>query len=194
MLTRFSIWDLKSGSKSSDADNTAHSLSILDHLLDLREVRIALHSSTDLQFLILTFIQKYCDVLNTADEALNGQSRWTSNVEVITRFAAFYWAIILFYHRMLNEYHHNLPSSTSLYGLEQEAISRLIKLLYYRHKQDRDLRKQSRVVWCYFMAAIETSDPIHRDWLMERLADVHDVSSECEQLWSMACTTLGAVE
>jgi hypothetical protein len=43
------------------------------------------------------------------------------------------------------------------------------------------------------MVAIETHDPVHRDWLVERLADVRDISVECRQLWLMACTILGEV-
>ena len=42
MLTRFAIWDLSSGNLS-DADHTASSLSILDRLLDLREVSFLFH-------------------------------------------------------------------------------------------------------------------------------------------------------
>lgn len=188
MLTRFAIWDLTSGGKSSDADYTESSLSILEHLLDLREVRVLLCSSINPRFLILYF-QKYCTVLRAADEA--PKRRWTSNLEIITRFAAFYWASILFYCRMLND---DYPFVSPEYDLHQEAMPKLINLLYYRHKQNRDLRKQSRLVWCYFMAAIETHDPVHRDWLVERLAEVRDVSAESRQLWSTACTILGEVE
>jgi hypothetical protein len=74
--------------------------------------------------------------------------------------------------------------------LLSEAIVKLTNLLYYRYKQDNDCRKQSRVVWCSFMAAIETHDAVHRDWLVERLTDTGNVSVECNQLWSMACTIL----
>lgn len=115
-----------------------------------------------------------------ADECSN--SRWTSNMEVITRFASFYWAVILFF------YHRTFVPHNELH---REAIGKLTNLLYHRHKQDSDGRKQSRVVWCIFMAAIETHDPVHRDWLVERLADVRNVSVECKQLWSMACSIMG---
>lgn len=47
MVTRFAIWDLKSGRKPHGADSTTSSLSILDHLLELREVRVLFHSSTN---------------------------------------------------------------------------------------------------------------------------------------------------
>ncbi|OKL60214.1 hypothetical protein UA08_04832 [Talaromyces atroroseus] len=145
MLARFAIWDLSSAHKPESTE----SLSILDHLLDLRE--------------------RYCDLLHIADESPN--SRWTCNVEVITRFAAFYWANILFYCRMLND-------RTAQNDLHREAICKITNLLYYRHKQDGEYRKQSRVVWCTFMAAVETHDPVHRDWLVARLADVRNVSVE----------------
>ncbi|KAH8696630.1 fungal-specific transcription factor domain-containing protein [Talaromyces proteolyticus] len=156
LLARFTISDLRSGGKRHNAENTKSS-SILDHLLDLRE--------------------RYCDLLHIADES--PKSRWTSNLEVITRFASFYWANILFYHRMLND-----PAPQN--DLHKEAVFKITNLLYYRHKQDSDLRKQSRVVWCTFMAAIETHDPVHRDWLVKRLRDVRNVSIECKQLWSQA--------
>lgn len=104
-------------------------------------------------------------------------------MEIITRFATVYWATILFYRRMLND-----PPLEN--DLLREATFKLINLLRYRHKQDNDYRKQSRIVWCTFMAAIETHEAVHRDWLVERLADVRNVSVECKQLWSMACTIL----
>lgn len=55
MFTRFAIWDLRSGVKSSDEDYTSSSLSIVDHLLDLREVRVVLYSPITLRFLMLHF-------------------------------------------------------------------------------------------------------------------------------------------
>lgn len=94
---------------------------------------------------------------------------------------------------MLNNDHPFVHVTPQYYDLHQEAMSKVINLLYY-YKRNSDLRKQSRVVWCYFMAAIETHDPVHRDWLVERLGEVRDVSAECRQLWSTACTILGEVE
>lgn len=185
MLARFAIWDLKSRGNASNADTTASLFSILHRLLGLREVRAVLRSFSNSWFLISHF-QKYCDVLHAADEAPKGQ--WTPNLEVLSRFAAFYWANILFYHRMLNDHY---PSVTPQYDLHREAISKLVMLLYYRYNQDKNLRKQSRVVWCYFMAATETQDPVHRDWLAERLAEVRDVSVECKHLWTTASAILG---
>lgn len=126
-------------------------------------------------------LQRYCDILHIADQS--SRNEWTTTLEIITRFACFYWASILFCQNMCH-------GSGLHVNLHSEALSKTTDLLYYRYKHNKDPRKQSRVVWCMFIAAIETHDWLHRDWLVQRLKDIRDVSLESSQLCSMACDIL----
>lgn len=58
-----------------------------------------------------------------------------------------------------------LNAKSALDGLHKEALLNVTNILYHRFRNCHDLPKQARVVWCVFIAAIETHDPVHRDWL-----------------------------
>lgn len=104
---------------------------------------------------------------------------YTPNIETLSRIATFYWSAILFHRRMLCD----ASPQTSLH---KEAVSKITRILYYRYHKDSEKRRQIRVVWPTFMVAIETHDPIHRGWMIERLAEARGLSAECEKLWGMA--------
>lgn len=105
-------------------------------------------------------------------------------MESITRIATFYWACLL--------YHRQMFGFSGLHSdLHRQAVSKTTSLLFYRYRQDSDKRRQARVVWPTLMAAVETRDPIHRSWLMERLRDARHLTVECVQIWSMAQEALG---
>jgi hypothetical protein len=99
-------------------------------------------------------------------------------METITRIVACYWATILFHRRMLGN-----PGPQN--ELHLDAVEKATNLLFVHYEQENEKLSHSRLVWSISIAAIETHDPIHRRWLLERLRDARGLSTECD--W--ACAT-----
>jgi hypothetical protein len=70
--------------------------------------------------------------------------------------------------------------------LRQNALARLIRILYIYHAKEDDKIRQARAAWPTFMAAIESKDPIHRSFLFGKLEEFRDFTSECSRLYCSA--------
>jgi len=104
---------------------------------------------------------------------------WKATIESLVRVTAFYWATLLFYCRMIGD--------TGIDAeLRRNALAKLTNTLYVHHKRDNEKRRKARIVWPTFIAAIATRDPIHRSWLIERLREYRNLTSECSRLCSTA--------
>ncbi len=89
------------------------------------------------------------------------------------------WACLLFHRRMTG--HTSLPEE-----LYQQSIAKLTNILYVQSERETDRRRQARIVWPMFIAAIETNDSIHRHWLVDKLKEIRTVTAECALLFSTA--------
>ncbi|KAH8898296.1 hypothetical protein GQ53DRAFT_817576 [Thozetella sp. PMI_491] len=156
LALRYHIWALRTSGGPHLSDGTTAE-SLLDQLLHLGET--------------------YSDVLLLADET--AAVPWSADIDSITGVCASYWACILFHRRVLGA---PGPQET----LHEEAVAKIVKMLYYRSEWETDRRRQVRVIWVVFMAAIETPDPIHRDWLLERLRVTRNETVECKALCAAA--------
>ncbi|KAH8659944.1 hypothetical protein BX600DRAFT_466969 [Xylariales sp. PMI_506] len=119
--------------------------------------------------------EEYSDLVQSAVEATS----WGPEIEVVVRITAIYWATILFYCRMLDCIRVDVT-------LRETALSNLTRLLYRHYQHESEGRRQVRIVWPTFIAAIETRDAIHRNWFMQKLAAVGDITSESYWLWKIA--------
>lgn len=98
-------------------------------------------------------------------------------MEKTIKLVAHYWACVLFCRRWLVW---QSPAET----IHNHAVAYIVSCLYDQYAQER--RRLVRFAWPMFMAAIETRDPIHRSWLLERLHEVRDASAECQWNWEVA--------
>jgi hypothetical protein len=121
--------------------------------------------------------QTYGDILLVADTAEN--IPWTIGIESLLRCTAFFWATLLFYCRMMEDKRIEAE-------LRQEALARLTNILYVHRERENETRRQGRIMWPTFIAAIETRDPIHRHWFMKGLRACRNHTLECSQLCVMA--------
>jgi hypothetical protein len=104
---------------------------------------------------------------------------WTISFESLLRCTAFYWATLLFYCQMMDDKRIDAE-------LRREALTRLTDILYVHHERDNETRRQGRIMWPTFIAAIETKDPIHRAWFITGLRACRTHTLECSQLCVMA--------
>lgn len=90
---------------------------------------------------------------------------------------AHYLALVLFCRRWF------IPSSP-MEEFHQLAVASVTDTLYSQCNQEK--RRIIRYIWPMFVAAIETQDPIHRTWLLERLYEIRGASAECQWNWRVA--------
>lgn len=108
-----------------------------------------------------------------------GMIPWKATVECLVRIVAFYWATLLYYCHTIDE---------QAIGTQQrqETVHKLTSALHIHHEQQHDKRFLGRIIWPTFIAAIETNDAIHRSWLLDRLRESRNLTSECYNLCVMA--------
>lgn len=54
--------------------------------------------------------------------------------------------------------------------LHRTAVSSIVQIAHTDYKRDKSTLAMQ--VWGLFMAGVETDDGIHRDWILERLAEL----------------------
>ncbi|KAH8894506.1 hypothetical protein GQ53DRAFT_839571 [Thozetella sp. PMI_491] len=112
---------------------------------------------------------EYHDVLALAVEVCSKLPN--SAAETICTMSSGYWACVLFHHRMFGKL-------GPLDNVQCNAMKNIIAVAYSYYKRDR--RRLVRLTYPLFMAAIETSDAIHKDWLLERLGENRVLQGEYE--------------
>jgi hypothetical protein len=112
---------------------------------------------------------------------------WRKTLESLLRVTSFYWATVLFYCRTLGDTKIND-------NLRLEAVRKLTSIIYIIYERESKKQRQVRIVWPLYIATIETTDPIHKSWLLERLRGLRDLTSECFKLCSMAEEILSTPE
>lgn len=90
---------------------------------------------------------------------------------------AYYWACVLFCRRWLFR-------QMSREAVHREGLEFIIHSLHDQYSQEK--RRLVRFVWPMFMAAIETTDPIQRTWLLARLYEIREASADCQWSWTVA--------
>ncbi|CAH0042787.1 unnamed protein product [Clonostachys rhizophaga] len=139
LSARFHIWSWEANGKHC-SDIENHPSSWLSRLFDSQEF--------------------YSDLFIIADVA--NELTWRVGTEVVVRLVSFFWATILYYYRVTGD-------NQVTEGFRQDAVCKLAHLLFIHSKNIGDKRQQVRIAWPVFIAAIETTDQIHRDWLLGRL-------------------------
>ncbi|RFU27505.1 hypothetical protein B7463_g8821, partial [Scytalidium lignicola] len=112
--------------------------------------------------------QRYSDLLITVKFAGATSARRT--LDTIYFAACLFYGLIIYHRRLL----HPNSSPTSMH---RQATSRILKILHKQHSVDP--RLLLRVHWPIFIVAIETDDPIHREWLQGRLEYFSPLRAEC---------------
>ncbi|KAI1504827.1 hypothetical protein F5X99DRAFT_371102 [Biscogniauxia marginata] len=119
----------------------------------------------------------YHELFEKACADSNTSFRSVHTPKTTSRLIANYWACVLFCRRWL------CPSS-SMDTIHHHAIAFIVECISDQYKKEK--RRLLRFIWPMFMAAIETQDSAHRDWLLERLAENRNTSAECEWSWNVA--------
>ncbi|KFY11016.1 hypothetical protein V492_04731 [Pseudogymnoascus sp. VKM F-4246] len=111
--------------------------------------------------------ERYQDLILTSRLSSAGQYR---RVYATIRCAAsVYWADVLF-HRL------TLRKQQAPTKLHRTAVSSIMQAAYTDYGRDKSMLGMQ--VWGLFMAGIETEDGIHRDWILERLAELDGMHFE----------------
>ncbi|CAI6042553.1 unnamed protein product [Clonostachys chloroleuca] len=152
LSARFHIWSWEANGKHC-SDIENHPSSCLSRLFDSQEF--------------------YSDLFIIADVA--DELTWRVGTEVVVRLVSFFWATIIYYYRVTGE-------NEVAEGFRQNAACKLAHLLFIHSKNIVDNRQQVRIAWPVYIAAIETTDQIHRDWLLGRLRSCRELTSECRWL------------
>jgi hypothetical protein len=98
-------------------------------------------------------------------------------MEKTVKLVAHYWACVLFCRRWL-------VCQSPAEMIHNHAVAYIVSCLYDQYAQEK--RRLVRFAWPMFMATIETRNPIHRTWLLERLHEIRNASAECQWNWKVA--------
>ncbi|KFY81916.1 hypothetical protein V500_10978 [Pseudogymnoascus sp. VKM F-4518 (FW-2643)] len=105
--------------------------------------------------------ERYQDLVLTS--RLSGAGQYRRVYGTIRCAASVYWANVLF-HRL------TLRKQQAPTKLHRTAVSSIMQIAYTDY--GRDTSTLAMQVWGMFMAGVETEDGIHRDWILERLAEL----------------------
>ncbi|KAL5352971.1 hypothetical protein ACLOAV_002920 [Pseudogymnoascus australis] len=105
--------------------------------------------------------ERYQDLVLTS--RLSGAGQYRRVYHTIRCAASVYWANVLF-HRL------TLRKQQATTKLHRTAVSSIMQIAHTDYGRDKSTLAMQ--VWGMFMAGIETDDGIHRDWILERLAEL----------------------
>ncbi|EED14768.1 conserved hypothetical protein [Talaromyces stipitatus ATCC 10500] len=111
---------------------------------------------------IMKFRGLYSDMFITA--------KYATSLSARRALYTIYFAVCSFETQIL--YHRRIffPTSRTLNDIHRQAIANILEMLYKQYSVDPKLIQ--RMPWSIFMVMIETEDPIHRDWAVERLREL----------------------
>ncbi len=115
----------------------------------------------------LTDRKEYHDVLRAAEIAR--ELPFGYRVFILNLVTAFYWACVLFHRRMFRW-------RGAQVDIHRQAVTCIVRIGYYHHEQGKNFL--NRFKWPLLMAAIETTDATDRSWLLQRLRDASDNTTE----------------
>ncbi|KFY24086.1 hypothetical protein V491_02295 [Pseudogymnoascus sp. VKM F-3775] len=111
--------------------------------------------------------ERYQDLILTS--RLSGVGQYRRVYGTIRCAASVYWADVLFHRLTLRK--QQVPTK-----LHRTAVSSIMQIAYTDY--GRETNTLAMQVWGLFMAGIETDDGIHRDWILERLAELNGMHFE----------------
>ncbi|KAI1840126.1 hypothetical protein JX266_013669 [Neoarthrinium moseri] len=122
-------------------------------------------------------LQEYDDVFSSVKEGHGSQYTSPSVKQMVAKLLAHYWACVLFCRRW------HCPSRPAE-DIHTRAAQCIVDIVRDQHAQEK--RRMLRYVWPMFMATIETKQPTHQEWMLDRLREMHHASAECEWSWNTA--------
>ena len=141
--------------------------------------RILCQSSPDVR------VQKFSDIISFAD--VGHEIKWDATVEAPVRIAGFYWASLLYYVRLFDPTH-------KLVDRSREAVAKITTILLRLDRNLSDRRSLARVAWPLLMAIVSTHDMMHRDWFLEKLKGISNLTQEASLLYSVAIEMIALEE
>ncbi|KAF2117615.1 fungal-specific transcription factor domain-containing protein [Lophiotrema nucula] len=96
--------------------------------------------------------------------------RLVANIRAIVPM---YYAVLLDFMRLTN-------TNEPLGDRQRLALREIMNLAYQSYKHDGDAA-MTRVAWPLFIAALETDDLLHRDWIVERFAAISNYGKNFER-------------
>lgn len=90
--------------------------------------------------------------------------RDTRSITNVRFVVPFYHAVVLCYFRIINR--NAVPNERQALALQQ------IILLAYQAYRDNGSEAIARMAWPLFIAALETADLLHKDWILARIAEL----------------------
>lgn len=122
--------------------------------------------------------QKYWELLEVAGRldfpSANGKERnFIANVRFIVPF---YHAIVLCYFRIANR---NAPANEQ----QRTSLRDIITLAHQSHTDEGE-KAMARITWPLFIAALETEDLVHRDWIMARFSHLQHQGENCRRAFA----------
>ncbi|OBT42435.1 hypothetical protein VE00_06054 [Pseudogymnoascus sp. WSF 3629] len=105
--------------------------------------------------------ERYQDLILTS--RLSGAGQYRRVYATIRCAASVYWADVLF-HRI------TLRKQQTPTKIHRTAVSSIMQIAHTDYGRDKSTLAMQ--VWGMFMAGVETEDGIHRDWILERLAEL----------------------
>ncbi|KFX88096.1 hypothetical protein V490_07850 [Pseudogymnoascus sp. VKM F-3557] len=111
--------------------------------------------------------EKYQDLVLTS--RLSGANQYRRVYSTIRCGASVYWANVLFHRLALRK--QQAPTK-----IHRTAVTSIMQIAHTEY--ERDKRMLAMQVWGMFMAGVETDDGIHRDWILERLAELRGMHWE----------------
>lgn len=93
------------------------------------------------------------------------------------KLAVSYWACILYCRRWLTP----AEPRAEVHDVAVRTITRCLREQYAQKKHGI-----LSLIWTVFMAAIDTTDSVDRDWLLGRLEEFRHASTECQWSWRVA--------
>lgn len=107
---------------------------------------------------------KYLELLEVA-------SMLTARPTDSRKFVANIRFVVPYYHASVVHFHRITKASKPLGEVQKSALREIVKLAFEAYKDAGD-SAMLRISWPLFIAALETDDSVHREWIMVRFRDL----------------------